>query len=154
MINIELQEYLHDHIPLSSAMGIMVTLASTDQIILKAPLAPNINHKKTVFGGSLHSVATLSCWSLVFMNLRRYSIQAEIVISNSEIKYLAPITADFDAICRIPRASDMDRFIQTLRKKGKARIRLTSQINQGNKLAVDYAGEFVAIVTSGHSIYN
>ena len=64
----QLENYLHKHIPISSAMGIHVDHAATDHIILKAPLSNNINHKMTVFGGSLHSAATLACWSLLHVN--------------------------------------------------------------------------------------
>jgi len=45
------QQYLHDHIPLSKAMQVTVLSAQTDSVILSAPLAPNINGKETVFGG-------------------------------------------------------------------------------------------------------
>ena len=48
----ELQTYLHQHIPLSQAMQVTVMEASLQQVVLTAPLVPNINHRETVFGGS------------------------------------------------------------------------------------------------------
>ena len=38
----ELQTYLHQHIPLSQAMQVTVVEASLQQVVLTAPLAPNI----------------------------------------------------------------------------------------------------------------
>jgi thioesterase domain-containing protein len=59
-----LKEYLYQHIPLSQALGLEVIEASLENIVLGAPFLPNINHKHTVFGGSLHALSTLACWSL------------------------------------------------------------------------------------------
>jgi hypothetical protein len=39
----------------------------------------------------------------------------------------------------------MKKFEKMLEKKGKARLILTANIDQGNKRAVDYEGEFVAL---------
>jgi len=60
----ELQTYLHQHIPLSQAMQFTVVEASLQQVVLTAPLAPNINHRETVFGGSASAVAVFF-WGVV-----------------------------------------------------------------------------------------
>lgn len=137
-----LENYLYTHIPLSSSMGIKVDQASTQLVVLNAPLAPNINHKKTVFGGSLHAVATLACWSLLHLLLA--DVDKQIVITSSEIQYLAPVTMDFKTECRAPNVADWEHFIKAL-KKGKARIKLGAQIFQDGRLCVDYSGVFAAI---------
>jgi thioesterase domain-containing protein len=142
-----LQEYLLEHIPISSAMGITVDSASTQKIILSAPISNNINHKKTVFGGSLHAVATLACWSLLHLNLKNIiDDNIQIVIANSEVAYTHPVTADFKAECAMPDRSDWDRFIKSLKKRKKARINLNAKIYENGKLCVDYSGVFVALV--------
>jgi thioesterase domain-containing protein len=56
----ELQAYLHAHIPLSAAMQVSVDAVAADGVTLRAPLAPNINHRETVFGGSASAVAILA----------------------------------------------------------------------------------------------
>lgn len=140
-----LQNYLYENIPISLAMEVDVHEATIDKVTLGAKIAPNINHKRTVFGGSLHSVATLSCWSLIFINLKQLGILAEIVISKSNVKYLAPVTTDFTATCEMNNKDDFARFANMLLKKGKARIKLSASIYQGNQLAVEYEGEFVGI---------
>jgi thioesterase domain-containing protein len=150
-----LEEYLLEHIPISSAMGVSVDLASSNRIALRASFANNINHKKTVFGGSLHAVATLACWSLLHVNLvNLLERNVQIVIANSEVEYLVPVAADFQAECCMPDALDWERFVKMLQKKGKARLKLSAKIFQEEQLCVDYAGVFVAIMpmTDSHHL--
>jgi len=147
-LEISLEEYLHKHIPISSAMGVSVDLASNNQIILSAPFANNINHKKTVFGGSLHAVSTLACWSLLHLNLfNLLGENIQIVIASSEVEYLAPVTTDFKAECSMPDVLDWEKFLKMLQRKGKARLKLHATILQEDRLCVNYSGVFVAINT-------
>lgn len=142
-----LEKYLHKHIPISSAIGVKVDVASSERVVLSAPFLNNINHKQTVFGGSLHAVATLTCWSLLHVNLiELFNDPIQIVIASSEINYLTPVTSDFKAECLHPQINAWDRFITVLRKKGKARLQLSARISENGQLCVDYAGIFVAIV--------
>lgn len=141
-----LENYLLQHIPISAAIGVRVESASSQQVILSAPFINNINHKCTVFGGSLHAVATLACWSLLHVNLMEScDDNVQIVIASSEISYLAPVVSDFKAECCMPDFLDWERFQKILQKKGKARIKLTARIFQNAQLCVDYSGVFVAI---------
>lgn len=143
---ITLENYLLKHIPISAAMGIKVELASPQQVILSAPFLNNINHKNTVFGGSLHAVATLACWSLIHVNLGGLSDKSfQIVITNSEISYLAPVVSDFKAECCMPDPLDWQRFQKILQKKRKARLKLTAKIVQNSLTCVMYSGQFAAM---------
>lgn len=144
----KLEEYLWKHIPISSAMGVKVHVASPQKVILDAPFANNINHKQTVFGGSLHAVATLSCWSLLHLNLTElFNEPMQIVIASSHVEYLAPVSRDFQAECCRPDQEAWEYFLKILRRKRKARVDLKAQIIQDNRLSVDYSGTFVAIIT-------
>lgn len=136
-----LESYLHEHIPLSKAMGVKVESAGPDGIILSAPFEPNLNHKMTIFGGSLHSLATLACWSYLHQRVNG----AEVVIQKSEIDYLSPVTGDFLAECLPPSDAEWNQFTKSLDKKGKGRIHLSAKISQGGLMAVIFHGVFVAI---------
>lgn len=140
----ELENYLLEHIPISSAMGVSVYSASPKKIVLSAPFSNNINHKKTVFGGSLHAVTTLACWSVLHVNLAELH-NVQIVIASSEIAYLAPVASDFKAECCLPELGDWGRFLKILEKKGKARVKLNAKIFQGHQLCVEYSGVFAAL---------
>jgi thioesterase domain-containing protein len=137
----QLEVYLHQHIPLSQAMGVTVLQAKLDKVVLAAPFSLNINHKKTVFGGSLHAVATLACWSLVHLNIKG----AQIVITKSDVEYLLPVDVDFQAVCMMPDVNVWGRFLVTLQRKGKARIQLSATIHQNKRLCIDYRATFAAI---------
>jgi thioesterase domain-containing protein len=142
----EIEAYLHEHIPISKAMGIRVEHASLNKVVLSAPFANNINHKKTVFGGSLHAVATLACWTLLYVNLKEASSEPfQIVITKSDVSYPAPVDSDFTAECLMPESSDWQRFLKMLHAKGKARITLSARIDHKDRLAVDYQAVFAAI---------
>lgn len=141
-----LEAYLLKHIPISNALGVKVECATSAQVILSAPFLNNINHKNTVFGGSLHAVATLACWSLLHVNLLNlFEEDFQIVIASSEVFYLAPVVSDFKAECSIPDPLDWQKFQKTLQKKGKARLKLNAKIFHGAKACVNYSGQFVAI---------
>lgn len=145
----QLEEYLYSHIPISHAMGIQVELVSAQKVILSAPFAKNINHKKTVFGGSLHAVATLACWSLLHVNLQKTDDHNQIVITHSEVSYHLPVNSDFSVECSIPENSEWLQFLKMLKSKGKARINLGATIHQQGKLCVDYHGTFAALHIAG-----
>lgn len=142
----DFQEFLLKSIPIAEAMGIRVEHVSDERVTLSAPLSNNVNHKNTAFGGSLHSVATLACWSLLHLKLKQVCGEnVPIVIASSEISYLKPVTEDFQSVCKVADAGAWERFISIFRKRGKSRLTLTAQILQGDQVCVEYSGVFVAI---------
>lgn len=139
-----LQNYLHEHIPMSEAMQVSVESVGPDSIVLSAPLAPNINHQSTVFGGSASSVAILSAWSLVHTKLDQLGLTSRLVIQRNTMSYLLPISGAFAARATIPSGDEWERFLRTFQRKGKARIRVTSMLEFEGKQVGMYEGEFVA----------
>jgi thioesterase domain-containing protein len=93
----ELERYLHEHIPLSGAMAVSVISCTEQSVVLSAPLAPNINHRETVFGGSASAVAILAAWSLLHTRLRDADIEARLVIQSNSMNYELPIQGTFTA---------------------------------------------------------
>lgn len=143
----QLDFYLHRYVPISAAMGITALEASDKKVVLQAPIANNINDKLTAFGGSLHALATLACWSLIYMNLNIECLdRVQVFISESKADYLSPVTKDFSAECHFPEESEWNTFMKMFKRKGKARITLRSKIFDGDKLCVDFHGTFAAIL--------
>lgn len=97
MTETELQDYLHAHIPLSVAMQVTVKSLSEREVILEAPLAPNINHRETLFGGSASAVAILAAWSLLHVRTRAEGIDSRLVIQRNNMEYLLPVAGSFSA---------------------------------------------------------
>jgi thioesterase domain-containing protein len=140
----ELENYLFSNIPLSKAMGIKIKSITDNEASVWAPLSKNFNHKQTVFGGSLHSAATLSCWIFLHAALSLHG-KFEIVITQSQIDYLLPVTSDFTAICTLNSQEKLEKLFASLQSKKKGRIELTATIYQNERLAVSYQGTFAAI---------
>ena len=138
-----LQQVLYDEIPLTKPIGISVEDCSMNTVTLSAPLENNINHKNTAFGGSLYSVSVLAGWSMIYTLLKENNLQGNIVIYDSNIRFLVPVADDIVATCHLPAPSHTERFLKTYRKKGKARIKLESHIPQKNNDAVIFEGTYV-----------
>jgi thioesterase domain-containing protein len=143
----ELQEVLHHEIPLSQQIGLVVQDYDGDCLSLRAPLAPNVNHKATAFAGSLTAVATLAGWGLTWLILREQSLCGVIVIQEGATRYLLPVGHDFVATCHMPPAHHVERFLAGLRRRGKARLPLAVDIRIGDdQVAVAFTGSYVAFI--------
>jgi len=140
-----LELYLHRHIPLSKAMGVAVVGCDEEGITLSAPLGPNLNHRGTAFGGSVSSLAVLSAWTLLHVRLGAAGLPSRIVIQRNEFTYLKPIDGEFTALCRLPVPAVWNRFLTTLRRRGKARIALAAEVRYGTVEAGRFEGDYVAL---------
>lgn len=141
---LELQAYLHQHIPLSHAMGVSVVEASPHQVILSAPLAPNINHRDTVFGSSASAVAILAAWSMLHLRLSAEGLGSRLVIQRNTMGYLAPMAGTFTAVAQAPAAQVWQPFARMLQRKGIGRIVQASVLHYQGEAAGQLEGEFVA----------
>lgn len=144
----ELRQYLHEHIPLSKAMQVEVVSVEPERVLLSAPLAPNINHRETVFGGSASAVAILSAWSLLHTRIRSEGISSRIVIQRNSMSYELPISGTFTACSYFESPDDWQKFIHMLVRKGRARISVLSVLEYDGKTVGYFQGEFVALDTN------
>ncbi len=144
----QLQTLLYREIPISQAHGITVTGLTETSIEISAPLAANRNIHKTAFAGSIFTVATLSGWSILNSFLWQRKLQADVVMSKSEIRYLAPVDSDFYATCSLPESHILDNFLAEFSSKKKSAIRLTVRINCADKRCAKITADFVAIKKS------
>lgn len=142
-------EYLQDRITaeitLARHMGVVVERASDSELVLSAPLERNDNHKGTAFGGSLFSLAVLTGWAWMTRYIASAQIDADAVVQESSIRYLAPVRGPLLALLVPPATADVDKFAKTLRRAGRGRIRLKVVIRQGRTVATEFEGTFAAI---------
>jgi thioesterase domain-containing protein len=138
------EAYLHEHIPISAAMGISVASASLVEVALTAPLEPNVNHRSTVFGGSCASVAILAAWTLAYLRVAPTG-PSRVVIQQGSTDYLLPIRGAFTATCRLDDERAWDRFLRTLARFGRARIELTAVVTSGTGAVATFRGTYVAL---------
>lgn len=139
-----LAEYLHTHMPLSRSMAVSVVSASAMEVVLEAPLAPNLNVHGTMFGGSIATLALLAAWSVVHLRLDEDRFAGQLVVSRSETQYLRPVSGAARAIARL-NGPDWDGFSRQLNRHGKARLTVTAEIPSDDQIAARMIGTFAAI---------
>jgi thioesterase domain-containing protein len=142
---IDLERYLHEHIPLSKAMQVAVVSVDPDSVTLRAPLAPNINHQDTVFGGSASAVAMLAGWSLLHTRLAGAGLTSRLVIQRNTVNYDLPIAGPFTARSFIRTAAAWEAFVVMLRRKGRARLTVSCILEYDGRSAGRFEGGFVAL---------
>ncbi len=138
----QLEQTLHDEIPISHEMGITVAAYDGKQLRLAAPIAPNINHKCTAFGGSLYSLAVLCGWGMLHLKLAEAGLHKHIVIQEADIRYLLPVDQNMQAECTLDDAA-FQRFLRTLEKHGRSRLALDVVIKHDGQPAVEFSGRYV-----------
>ena len=122
-----LQEILHAEIPLSAAMNLTV-VPDGDGFVLDAPLDPNRNLQNTFFGGSLSALGLLAGWSWLRLALREELLEPDIVVQRSATDFIAPVRGLARARPHAPDPETWERFLRTLRRRGKGRIAIEVSI--------------------------
>ena len=142
----DLESVLHHDIPLTREMGLKVRDWQHGRLELHLPLQANINHKSTMFGGSLYCGAVLAGWGWLHLQLREEGIEnGHIVIQEGQISYPLPVTRDATVVCQAPEDKVWKRFVATYKRYGRARLTLETWIvNEGSEdRAVTFTGQYV-----------
>jgi len=145
----ELTRTLRREIPLSGAMGLVVSSCESHGLILHAPLSPNLNHTSTAFGGSLYSAAALACWGMLHATLAGQGLQARILIRNGEMTYAKPVDADFSVHCQGPDPDTLAHAAAALTRRGKARVPMSADVRCRDEDAARFTGTFVLLLADG-----
>jgi thioesterase domain-containing protein len=124
----KIQQKIRSEIPVADFMNFQILDLSLQRSRTRFPLAPNVNHLGTAFGGSLFSAGALSCYSLVLAHVEKAGlVDAFVVISKGEIEYLSPGRGDFrvEVDCEVQQAEE---FQGRLKKGQKAPLKLEARI--------------------------
>ncbi len=141
-----LETMLHRDIPLTREMGLTVLSWQDRQLRLQLPLAANVNHKSTMFGGSLYCAAVLAGWGWLHLRLREEDIdEGHIVIQEGQISYPLPVTGDAIALCDAPDEKVWHKFLATYDRYGRARLNLQTRVTNvgSDEEAVVFSGQYV-----------
>lgn len=140
-----LETELHDTIPLVRALGLKVAQSNEGLVVFNAALTPNINDKGCAFGGSLASLLTLACWSVLRVHTWAQNLPSDIFVHTSRIVYVAPIWADFTVHANLsPQA--LNQFTETLTLKGKAAAIIRAEVRAADGVAATMEARFVAML--------
>jgi len=83
--------------------------------------------------------------------LRGADLATRLVIQRNTIDYLAPITGDFEAVCSALPSAEVERFIRTVRRHGKARITVAAELTCAGLKTASFSGDYVAVRLDGTS---
>ncbi len=142
----EITALLHADLPLTKAMRVEVTRWDGRAVRLAAPLAPNVNHTATAFGGSISALSILTGYTLVYLLLRDRGIAAHLLIQKSTTDFLRPIDTDLISTATLPAESDVEEFLAALKHKRRGRLTIESSVFANETLAATHSGVFVAIL--------
>ena len=141
----DLEAFLQQKIPLTQAMGLRVAETGA-RLVLEAPLAANVNHLGTAFGGSLHALPILACYAAVWTLLFEAGLDGHVVVKRSSANYRQPVKGTLRAVCERPPPGLATEFIRDFRRHKKARMDLTAVVEGDHgKPAVEFSGTFVAV---------
>ncbi|MGQ5524649.1 YiiD C-terminal domain-containing protein [Chitinimonas sp. PSY-7] len=140
------QALLYNNIPLSRAMQVSAQIIDDGRVRLTAPLAPNVNDKGTVFGGSLATLATLAGWveTQRLLDLAGLGAEAEIVIQHGETDYLLPVRSAFSAISQPQEPEALQRFLRQFERRGLARLAVKVEMVCEDELVARFQADYVA----------
>ncbi len=141
----ELEAFLRERIPLSKAMDVRVRSASQAAVVLFAPIAPNLNHRDTVFGGSASALAILAAWSVVRVRMHAEGLEGRIVIRRNTMSYEQPMAADFTATASAPDPAEWEKLRAALGRGRPGRVQVTATLECQGERAGELAGEFVVL---------
>ena len=138
-----MEELFYAKIPITRALCATVEDFDGGRLVLAAPLGENVNHLGTAFGGSLNTLAVLSCYGLLWLELREE--ECNIIIRDSTIRYDRPVRGDIRAVCARPDEKTVETFRRRFRQRGQARIVLSAIIEDGGVTAARFRGTFAAV---------
>jgi thioesterase domain-containing protein len=144
----DLQTYIYDHIPIVGKNGFSIEIVNSPYVKVSGRFADHINHRNSVFGGSLSTALILSSWATVRQILKTRGIEnGVIVIQSQTVDFDKPVIEDFFAnVTPIPE-DKLHKFIAMLAKFGKARLKVESLVTQGasKEPLARFIGSFVVL---------
>ncbi len=141
----ELREVLAGELPITQHLGITVESIDSGNVTLRLPLRPNRNLHGTLFAGSLSAAATLAGWAVGWLALRRAGLGATLVIQDSAIDFLRPVTTDCLLVCHRADAASEERFLVACRRHGRGRLALSAEAVLAGTTVARFRGRYVAL---------
>jgi thioesterase domain-containing protein len=110
--------------------------ADAERVVMSVPLAGNRNDKGTMFGGSVYSAMVLAGWTLSIELGKAAGRTGDIVIKDSSIAFLRPVTGRLTVTATAAGAP-----AQTRRGNLAFRISVVAEDEQGQRCA-EFEGNY------------
>ncbi len=144
-ISQKLKDFIKAHLPLAQFMEVDVESYDGQTLVLTAPLDPNINDKKTAFGGSLYNASVLAGWGSVYLITEKAGIKCNQVVTKASIEYRAPVHGVIRATCNAPDEKIIEEFIAKFKEKGRAKMTVQATIECSGKTAVEFEATYAIL---------
>lgn len=141
----EAQDYIYTNIPITKAMGMRIEKLSNNEVQLSLPIDKNINHRGSAFGGSIDSLFLTTGWAFIRFLIDHYTPTPIIVGSRGETSFIKPVLTDFVSQLEMPDEVEIQKFLSTFERFGKARITLKAGIYEDDELYASFEGDYVVV---------
>jgi thioesterase domain-containing protein len=133
-------------IPLSQYMQLSITGFDGNALCCEAPMAPNINLHQTMFAGSIYTLATLTGWGLLYLQLQALGLTGDQVLADASIRYIRPVEKEPEARCALQHCvGDLSGLAQGHKVKQK----IVVQIFSAGELAAEFTGRYAVLPATG-----
>lgn len=112
-------------IPLTAAMQLEAAAFDGRTLVLRVPLAPNVNDKDTAFAGSITALGSITGWSLLTLWSQAEVGPCQAAIYDAHFRFRKPLRGDFTATVALPDEAALAALQEGLLRKGKGRAALT-----------------------------
>lgn len=129
-------------IPLARALAVRIVSFDGVQVVLEAPLAPNLNDKGTAFAGSLSTLVTLSGWCLATLLGEADGERCEAAVYHAEVDFLRPVRETLRARAMLADPAALPRLHERLRAGRRAKLPVVAQLGDDADPAVRFRGDY------------
>lgn len=146
----ELQDYIYDHIPVVGVNRFEIAAIDGDVVSVRGNYDLHINHRNSVFGGSIGTATTLASWAQVrmFMEHEGLAEKAVIVVQRHTVEFLLPVLSDFTAKGLEIGAADKEKFMSILGRHKRAKLELSAELRDDKGLVCARANGIFAVFLS------
>lgn len=115
---------IHVEIPLTAAMQLEAVSHDGHTLVLRAPLAPNINDKGTAFAGSIAALGNITGWCLLTLWSECEVGNCRVAVADASFSFRKPLQGDFMARVSLPGEQECAALKAALLQKGRGKMRL------------------------------
>ena len=142
----QLADTWRNTIPLSRFMQLTITSFDGNALYCQAPLGPNINLHGTMFAGSIYTLATLTGWGMLYLQLQAQGLHGDQVLADATIKYFSPVRANPQARCVLQNCYGS---LSPLAEGRKVTQHIKVQIFSAETLAAEFSGYYAVLPAKG-----
>lgn len=116
-------------------------------IMASAPIAPNINDKSTVFGGSSAALMTICGWSLIKYHLEAEQLINDVVIHQSKVVWNQAQTDDLIITAKVEETINWTEKSATIKRKNRStKIKVYCEVlNQDKQVCSHMYADYVVL---------